>query len=130
MTYLSSLSFDRGVVANVLEFLGVHGFAVDYFTLFELPTPPQPSTRWSGGGSSAPIGANKYSPADTEAPPTSDAPGQNYSEGSEAELHSVGLQQMVRRRGGEDEAPQRTVTRHKASLRASYSGGVDVVDVA
>lgn len=36
--------FDRGVIYNILEFLGVNGYSVDYFTLFTLfsrEMPPQ-----------------------------------------------------------------------------------------
>jgi hypothetical protein len=31
-------SFDRGIVTNMLEFCGVPGYTVDYYTQFDLPT--------------------------------------------------------------------------------------------
>jgi hypothetical protein len=39
--------FDRGLILNTLEFWRVPGFAVDYTTVFELPTPSSTSSRYT-----------------------------------------------------------------------------------
>jgi hypothetical protein len=42
-----ALRFDRGIIANTLEFWGVPGFAVDYTQVFELPTPTTKRSKYT-----------------------------------------------------------------------------------
>jgi hypothetical protein len=39
-----STFFDRGIFCNILEFLGVNGYSIDYFTLFTLFSREKPRT--------------------------------------------------------------------------------------
>ena len=46
-SFAAACRFDRGLVLNTLEFWCVPGFGLDYTTVFELPTPSTPRSKYT-----------------------------------------------------------------------------------